>query len=318
MAEHPPKLHELDAFRTVLRVRSVTEAARLLGLSQPAVSKSLRQLEARLGFVLFERLGGRLYPTPEAEALLPVMEGVFASVSSLIAAARAIRQGAGDQVAVAAIPTPATVVLPRAIEAAARRQPGFRARIDILPTRQVVEAVARGVADIGLVHDILDDPMVAAEDLGTAAMACVVPDGHALAGRPRIHAQDLREVPYISYTVGSPIGLRMADAFATAGESFAPAIEVGASTALCEMALKTGMPGLVEDYVLSLGWWPTLRVLPLEPAANLRPRLLTSLRRPLSRPAKALCTEIRRIVVAVARHGCAAGRIGSATHSGRS
>jgi len=45
----------------------------------------------------------------------------------------------------------------------------------------------------------------------------------------------------------------MGDALATAGESFAPAIEVGASTVLYEMALKTGMPGLVEDYVLSLG-----------------------------------------------------------------
>lgn len=317
MAEHPPKLHELDAFRTVLRVRSVSEAARLLGLSQPAVSKSLRQLEARLGFALFERLGGRLHPTPEAEALLPAMEGVFASVSALTAAGRAIRQGAGDQVAIAAIPTLATVVLPAAIEAAVRRQAGLRARVEILPTRQAVEAVARGIADIGLVHDILDDPMVAAEDLGTAAMACVVPEGHALAGRQRIHARDLRGISYVSYTVGSPIGLRMGDAFATAGESFTPAIEVGASTALCEMVLKASMPGLVEDYVLSLGWWPTLRVLPLEPLVSLRPRLLTSLRRPLSRPAKALCAEIGRIAAAVAHNGRATGQPHPSARPGR-
>src|SRR4051794_14516492 len=69
MAERVPKIRSLDVFRVLLSTRSVTQTAQVLGISQPAVSKHLQQLEADLGFRLFERVSGRLHPTPEAELL---------------------------------------------------------------------------------------------------------------------------------------------------------------------------------------------------------------------------------------------------------
>ncbi len=55
----------LEAFRAVVDHRSVTAAASVLGVTQPAVSTQIARLEEMIGFALFERSGGRLKPTPE-------------------------------------------------------------------------------------------------------------------------------------------------------------------------------------------------------------------------------------------------------------
>ena len=62
-------LRELEIFRTVMMAGSANKAAALLGVSQPAVSQSIRRLEDGAGFALFARLRGRLQPTPEARAV---------------------------------------------------------------------------------------------------------------------------------------------------------------------------------------------------------------------------------------------------------
>ena len=61
---------EIETFRAIMSSGSTRKAATLLGVTQPAVSQSLKRLEAEAGFELFQRLGGRLNPTPEARALL--------------------------------------------------------------------------------------------------------------------------------------------------------------------------------------------------------------------------------------------------------
>lgn len=296
MAPYSPKLRELIAFRTLLRTGSASETARVLDVSQPAISKSLRQLEASLGFTLFERIGGRLRPTPEAELLVPAIDNVFAAVSVLSAAGQSIRDERVGQVTVGALPTLAHVFLPTAIRAVTQRHPKMRISVQILPTRQIVDAVQRGALDLGLVHDLIDEPSLRVDDVGASAMCAVVPRGHPLHLATRIAARDLRDHPLVSFPVQSPIGQRIAAAFARASESFTPTIEVSASTALCATAEHCGMIGIVERYVLSLGWWPGLRIVPLSPAIPLRPRILSARHRPLSSTAKFFRDEYRQVV----------------------
>ena len=70
-------LRQVEVFYAVMRAGSVTEAARVLNVTQPAVSAALKQFEARLKMKLFDRVGGRLQPTPEARALLPDVAEIF-------------------------------------------------------------------------------------------------------------------------------------------------------------------------------------------------------------------------------------------------
>lgn len=282
MESRAPALRDLVTLRALLRRRSVTAAAHDLGVTQPAVSRTLRLLEESLGLRLFERRGGRIVATTEAEAMLPALDGVFAALDGLNELGAALREGAAGQVVVAAVPSIANAVLPIAIAAAVARHPRLRVGVRIGVTREVVTAVARGAAHVGLVHDILEDPLIAARELGAAHVGCVVRRDHPFAARRLVEARDLRDVPYASYPSHSPLSDRIAVAFEDVGEAYAPRVDAAASTTLCSIVASTGMPGLVEDYVLAPGWWPDLCVVPLAPPVPLRLRLLVPRRQPLS------------------------------------
>jgi DNA-binding transcriptional LysR family regulator len=293
-----PTLRELSAFRSLLQTRSATGTALSLNVTQPAISKALRQLEGELGIKLFERVGGRLYPTPEAEQLLPAVDGVLSSMSALSDAGQAIRGQRIGQVTISAIPTLSTVFLPAAVEIVARKHPDMRVATSVLPTQQVVDSVARGLMELGLVHSIVAaPPLVDFEDIGEAEVSCVVRKDHPLARRRYIEPHMLRGMPMVSFIQNSPIGVCLHAAFEAAGERFQPTMEATSSTVVCSLAHECNIPGLVEGYVLSLGWWPELRAIPMAPSIPIQPRILTTRQRPLSIAGKLLRDEVRRLVV---------------------
>ncbi len=76
-------LRQIEVFRAVMLRRSVTDAARMLGVSQPTLTKVLRHAEDQLGFRLFRREKGRLRPTEEAELLFTDADRIFRELQSL-------------------------------------------------------------------------------------------------------------------------------------------------------------------------------------------------------------------------------------------
>ncbi len=76
-------LRQLEVFQAVMYGGTTKNAARLLRISQPAVSNMIRQFEDQLGFKLFDRISGRLHPTLEAKVLSTNLDRVFASVDAL-------------------------------------------------------------------------------------------------------------------------------------------------------------------------------------------------------------------------------------------
>ncbi|TIT73310.1 MAG: LysR family transcriptional regulator, partial [Mesorhizobium sp.] len=77
------KLRQLQVFRAVLRAGSTRQAAIALGISQPAVSQHIKQLEALLGITLFERYTNRILPSREAWELLRNVELAVTSLDRL-------------------------------------------------------------------------------------------------------------------------------------------------------------------------------------------------------------------------------------------
>ncbi|EKF42635.1 LysR family transcriptional regulator [Nitratireductor indicus C115] len=65
-------IRQLKVIQTVCKTGSVTETARMLHVSQPAISKTVRQVEEETGLTLFENIQGRIFPTEQAHSLLPV------------------------------------------------------------------------------------------------------------------------------------------------------------------------------------------------------------------------------------------------------
>ncbi|MCB1974687.1 MAG: LysR family transcriptional regulator, partial [Burkholderiaceae bacterium] len=68
------RLRHIEVFNAVMVTGSVSGAARLINITQPAVSRTLKHAELQLGFPLFERTGGRLVATAEARSLFPLVD----------------------------------------------------------------------------------------------------------------------------------------------------------------------------------------------------------------------------------------------------
>src|SRR5262245_44105498 len=133
---------QLEVFRAVMQTGSVTAAARMLNLSQPAVTKILRHAEDQLRFALFDRVKGRLVPTPEAQALFPDVERVFddlRSVRQMVGSLQTTRSGA---LTIVTIPTLGGAALPRAISEFLKTRPDVRLGFEVRPRRDIVQRIA--------------------------------------------------------------------------------------------------------------------------------------------------------------------------------
>src|SRR5262245_2697359 len=118
-----PSLRQLEVFRLLMRVRNVTEVARLLRISQPAISQALRSLEEDFGFELFARSGGRIIPTAEASAVLPEIERLFTHLSTLTSRVGELRDERAGSLSIATIPTLTNWLLPKAVAALRLERP---------------------------------------------------------------------------------------------------------------------------------------------------------------------------------------------------
>ena len=90
-------LREVEVFQAVMTSGTASRAAELLGISQPAVSKAIQSLEAKVGFDVFDRVRGRLVPTAEGQLLFREVEAAFIGLVRLKSAAARINDfGSGD------------------------------------------------------------------------------------------------------------------------------------------------------------------------------------------------------------------------------
>ncbi|MFM0739645.1 LysR family transcriptional regulator [Paraburkholderia xenovorans] len=174
------ELHQLEAFSAVMSTGSMTGAARLLGRSQPAVTRTIQDLEQEIGYALFERKGPRVTPTNRAFLLYDEVERSLIGLAAIRDSARAIGRDEAMPLRVVGTPALAAALAPRAIaklappDAATRAQRYSRAGTQLrsASAEQVVQALLSRAADVGIatlpldhaaldVHYIIEAPCVA-------------------------------------------------------------------------------------------------------------------------------------------------------------
>lgn len=191
------RMRQVEAFRAVMVSGGVTAAASLLHVSQPSVSRLISDLEREVGFSLFERRGGRVIPTAQAEALYEAVQRSFAGLELLDQAARRIRAHPVGTIRVAALSALAGGVLPRAIARFAARYPDITVTVESLGQRGIEDRLFLGQADLGLAVEAPVRDGVRSARLVEAEYVCVLPFGHRLAEQPAIEAGDLAGEAFI-------------------------------------------------------------------------------------------------------------------------
>lgn len=210
-------LRALRAFAAIVRTGTVTAAGRELGLTQPATSRLLAQLERDIGFGLFHRDRGRLVPTSDALLLYEEVElalGGVAHVADLVEDIAKFRVG---RLRLVAPPSFSEGVLPEIVAAFLARFPGVHIGIDSRSVETAKTMIATRAVDAGFVKLPLDRPDLAAERVITSDSVCVLRGDHRLASERELDPARLRGEPLILLGQGRRFRAQVEAAFTAAG-----------------------------------------------------------------------------------------------------
>lgn len=281
---------QIEAFRLVMLHGSVTLAAQNLFVSQPAVSRLIRDLEQRFGLLLFERRGNQLVPTPEAAILLSEIERTLVGLNSIERCAADLRERKTGALRVVALPAMAMGFIPRLIGRFIADRQLSTVHVHGMPSHLVVEAVSTGQVDIGFAAQPPDRPGLIIEPLVARAVV-ILPAKHRLARRPVIHPKDLSGENFIRLAGGLSFDIEISRILKDVH------INVVVTTPLSGIACSLVAAGtgvsIVDPFSASDFAGDNLIVKRLEPAPEIRIAVVTSEVRRLSRIGEAFMDLVR-------------------------
>lgn len=230
-----PTLRQLRTFLAVVEAGSVSDAARALGLTQPAASQQLRELERGLGGVrLLERAKGRVIPTAAGEAVIAPARRAQAAMEDVRAAAAAFRAGEAGRVRLGTGATACIHLLPPVLARLKKRAPGAEVVISTGNTSEMLRRVEAGELDAALATLPAPVPRsLAATRIATDPLLAVMPRELAPAGvRASVSPAELARLPLILYETGGSTRAIIDAWFRRGGQAPRPVMELGSVEAI--------------------------------------------------------------------------------------
>lgn len=188
---------QMEVFRAVMDAGSASAAARLLGLSQPAVSRQLAQLESALDIDLFARERGRLLPTAHATELYREVAHAFEGVERVLNAARRMRANNTGTLRIAAPYSFCEVLLPRMISRLSPQHPDLRYAVELGSYESIAMMIAKREVDLGILKEPVAHAGISTLPLVESVVACVLPAAHRLAKLRQIPVAGLAREPLV-------------------------------------------------------------------------------------------------------------------------
>jgi LysR family transcriptional regulator, benzoate and cis,cis-muconate-responsive activator of ben and cat genes len=196
------ELRHLRYFIAAAETENVSRAALKLHVSQPALSRQIRDLEDELGFSLFERSAKSVRLTEGGRAFLAEARAVLQRVEEAVSRARAAATGARDELHVGYAPSPTVRIVPATLRAFQVHMPQVRVRLHDLSTEEMLAGVREGELQIALVVRPSRAMLrgLHFEELARDAMCLAVPPSHPFARlRSVTLARAVRE-PLVAFT----------------------------------------------------------------------------------------------------------------------
>ena len=217
--DHPSSINpkQLAAFRAVIVTGSVTGAGKILHVTQPAVTRLVKDLELQLGLTLFTRRAGRMTPTSHAQSLYRDVERYFFGLERVLEAARTLRNNRGGQLRIAAMPTLSSRTLPKAIGRFRQRYPDIDIAIESEVSIRILDAVMNDEVDLGIGRVPKERDELARLDMPTSEAICILPKHHRLTEKAEIFASDLNGEAMVTLGASSLLRLQVDSALRLAG-----------------------------------------------------------------------------------------------------
>ncbi len=204
------RLRHIEVFHAVYSAGSITGAAKLLNVSQPSISKVLAHAEQQLGFMLFDRVKGKIIPTKEAERLISHVTDAYDNINELQRISENIRSAETGLIRIAMAPAFGIDLVPAAIASYLVKHPETSFEIETLHYQQVARALKESRVDIGMVFDPPPVPGIVIEHLASAECVAIAHKSMDFGIKKRLTLNDLDGMPFINMNTRSPLGRLLA------------------------------------------------------------------------------------------------------------
>jgi DNA-binding transcriptional LysR family regulator len=240
-------LRQIEVFRAIMLTGSITDAARLLHVSQPGISRLARHVEAKLGVPLFERKRGKILPTPEARALYGEVEKAYRGVKRIQDYAAGLKSGADVVLRVATSPSPGLELVPRAISRLSALFPAARLAVEVLPVAQMIDFLLAEQLDVCVSTLEIQHPSLKVSPIGEWRLLCALPKGHPLERKARIGVGDVLRHRLISYSRETPQERFIEDWRAKRKRDRKVSVEVRSAQLACALVAEGAGVAIVDD-----------------------------------------------------------------------
>lgn len=283
----------LSAVRAVMRTGSISSAARMMFLTQPAVSKSIQLAESELGVKLFIRVKGKLTPTEEAVFLYPELERIFGDIVHLQDLAAEVRDGHAGRISLATVSNLSGALLGRAITQFRSRHPKVRFDIEVHSTKLVLERVRIGQVGLGLLDlEPKDLGGVDARVLCQSLVGCVMREDHPLAKLESVGPMDIGDLPILTFPDDTATNSSVRESFRHLKQSCNIIMTINHSYLACSLIDQGSGVGLIDGFHLHSDLFPRLTIRPFVPKIGLRPTVVTTAGRTVSLIAQEFIDEL--------------------------
>jgi LysR family transcriptional regulator, benzoate and cis,cis-muconate-responsive activator of ben and cat genes len=262
------ELRHLRYFVGVAEQENVSRAALKLHLSQPALSRQMRDLEDELGFLLLTRGAKSVRLTEAGRAFLTEARAVLQRVEDAVKTARAVATGARGELHIGYAPSLTARFLPRALRAFQAESPGVRVKLHDLSTEEMLAGLREGALQMAFVVRL---PALLRglrfEELARDSFCLAVAPKHPLAGRRTVKLAEIAREPLITYTRKDyPDAYALVNAMFAAIKNKPRMAEEHDSVSSLIAAVEAGNGVAIAVQSLACTAGPRLKLIPFSPA----------------------------------------------------
>ncbi|TVR51679.1 MAG: LysR family transcriptional regulator [Puniceicoccaceae bacterium] len=196
------ELRHLRYFAAVAETENISQAAERLHVSQPPLSRQIRQLEDELGVALFERSGKAIKLTRAGKAFAREAERILFMVDKAVAVARTAGGVEPRELRIGYAPSLTVEILPHALETFHRRHTGVKVRLFDLDSAEMIRKLRDRALDVGLIIKPGKGAMRGFEfrELRREPVCVVLPVSHPLAGKEELEAEAVVGERFLGFT----------------------------------------------------------------------------------------------------------------------
>jgi len=223
----------IEVFYTLMTTSTITAAAKALYSSQPTISRELARIEDIAGFLLFERIKGRLKPTANAYLLFEEIKSSYVGLEKISDMVKSLKEKSISQLSLIAQPTFSHTLIPGACKRFKAITKGANISILLEDSPFLERKLTNQLFDLGITEkeDAPVDTYI--ESIYEGNEVCVLPSGHPLLEKKEIEASDFEGHDFINLSPNDPYRVKLDRIFDEDNIKRNHALETSSATSLC-------------------------------------------------------------------------------------